>query len=161
MKLRKKQMNWKLCNCFNNCFNSQSSKFIEKEEYTVVYGASNELDLQFIMNYIKNFAPKNQVFESTPTLLSAELNLSTSSTESSREKVDSRIKLPLNEEDDFKLKEILTNPANRKFLLESLNKQRDVVLNSSQIRLSQKHFNILKECLNNIVHGNFIRFFFF
>jgi len=109
------------------------------------------------MNYVKNFLPKNQALDSsTPTLLSSDLNLSTSSVESSKEKVDPRIKLPLSEEDEKRFKEILSNPANRKFLFETLNKQRDLIQNSSQIRLSSKRFNILKECLTNIIKGNFL-----
>ena len=59
-----------------------------------------------------------------------------------------------NEEDKARIREILTNPANRKFLLDTFAKQRDLEHNRPEIRLQSKDFALLVEILNEVVSGN-------
>lgn len=52
------------------------------------------------------------------------------------------------------MKDVLTNPANRKFLLDNLGKQRNPVKETSKVRLDPKNFEVLKEFLMKIFKGN-------
>ena len=71
-----------------------------------------------------------------------------------RDKSDVTVKIPLNEEDEKKMKDILSNPANRKFLLDTLGKKRRSDKGSSKVRISPTNFAILQEFLMGIFKGN-------
>ena len=127
----------------------------------MIYSASNENDLQFIIDFTKLFQSNrsiNQTNEFNMEIQKDEHNESTLSLDSSasRERsmsTDSQslLKIPLTNDEEKKLLEIAKNPVNRKFLLENLHKSQDIFKDSDTILISLKSYKYLKSFLWKIL----------
>lgn len=134
----------------------------------MVYSASNERDIQFLINFTKIFQPNKQI--NSPTQLSTQTSIESNESvplldsvtrEKSLSDSQSSMKIPLSVEEEKKIWEILKNLVNRKFLLENLSKSRDTTKDSGVVALPIRTYKYLQKFLEKIFESinNFNSFF--
>jgi len=131
----------------------------------VIYSASNENDLQFIIDFTKLFQ-SNRKFS-----LSSELNIeekkedhnessisldSTGTRERSMSDSQCPLRIPLTNDEEKKIMEIIKNPVNRRFLLENLYRSQEISKDSENTIIPFKSYKYLKSFLWKVLDSNFL-----
>ncbi len=141
-----------------------SIKNSENDDYLVITASSGERDLQFLIDFLKKFQGREFGRRSISSTAS-DSDLETSMEESKKE--DQKKEEPKKEEnvgkeakeekpvdsDDKRLTELITNPLNRKFILETLGTNKDQIQGANEIKLASKVFDQLVDLLVKMLEG--------
>mgnify|MGYP003578452482 CR=1 FL=1 len=117
---------------------------MEEDEYTIISGAAEETNRQFIHEYAKIYQPNKSSNLSVSVASTNDHNESSASEDSGKEQSESQ---PLvnksvdREEKHKKMLALLSNGPSRKILIDSLVKQRDPIKDNFEIKLSPKVYD--------------------
>ena len=137
---------------------------MEDEEYSVISGVADETDLRAIQEYTRIFQIKGLKVDeaNTASFISAALTTDRSESsisEDSKEQTDSAVvasKPKVSEEEKAKIVALIAKGPNRKFLIDTLLKQRDPNKDLFEIKLPTKVYDHLQDLLVKVLKGIFI-----
>jgi len=133
--------------------------------YLALYNATSESDLYYILDFVYSFLPKEMKKQkpahttwvrsaTNPGLAVPAQGFSNPFLKfSNQDGRTERIPFPISEENEEKIWHILSNQANRRFLVDCFSKQKGAMTNKFRLRLKQDAFNYLANFLIKLTGG--------